>query len=599
MAGSVENGKEVTDIKDIRTKSEKKPKERSFSARMAKEVSRTVALEAKEKAVRLTRVAEGIEDSMDKSTEESPHEYATTKVSSAGTWTGSHAMGAAFDRGKKLAIKTREKAQEKRRQGSVAEKDFLEKVSGGKTEERGNGKKTVTRKAEQQSAVHKAGQTTEGKIRTREIRRIGMKKSAKHTVKSNPRSIKISPYSKVGAQAQQAMEQKHQAEKAAKTAKQTAIQSAKAAKNTQKAAKTTVRGTVTAAKAGMAALKSFVAGLGTVGIIIVLVLIIVVGIIGGALSASDSSSSSQPLSKEVLSYTSVIRKYANQNGIPEYVPVIQAIMMQESGGRGTDPMQASECPCNTRFPKRPGGITDPDYSIQAGIQYYAGCINGAGCMGPKDMERLRLSLQGYNYGNGYIPWAIKNYGGYSEANARKFSEEQAKAHGWSSYGDPEYVPHVLRYYSAGNPFDGLFGNSQIISVAKAEIGNEGGKKFWSWYGFDSHVSWCACFVSWCGDRCGFIQSGVMPKFSLCTDGVRWFKDNGKWQGRGITPTPGMIIFFDWQENGKRDGESDHVGIVEKCEKGIVYTIEGNSGDAVKRNNYPIDSASILGYGILI
>lgn len=598
MAGSVENEKEVTDIKNIRTKSEKKPKERSSSSRMAKEVSRTVALEAKEKAVRLTRAAEGIEDSMDKSTEESPHEYAVTKVSSAGTWTGSHAMGAAYDRGKKLAIKTREKAQEKRRQGSVAEKDFLEKVSGGKTEERGNGKKTVTRKTEQKSAVHKAGQTTEGKIRTREARRIGMKESAKHTVKSNPRSIKISPYSKVGAQAQQAMEQKHQAEKAAKTAKQTAIQSAKAAKNTQKAAKTTVRGTVTAAKAGMAALKSFVAGLGTVGIIIVLVLIIVVGIIGGALSASDSSSSSQPLSKEVLSYTSVIRKYAGQYGIPEYVPVIQAIMMQESGGRGTDPMQASECPCNTRFPKRPGGITDPDYSIQAGIQYYAGCINGAGCMGPKDMERLRLSLQGYNYGNGYILWAIKNYGGYSEANARKFSEEQAKAHGWSSYGDPEYVPHVLRYYSAGNPFDGLFGNSQIISVAKAEIGNEGGKKFWSWYGFDSHVSWCACFVSWCGDRCGFIQSGVMPKFSLCTDGVRWFKDNGKWQGRGIIPTPGMIIFFDWQENGKRDGESDHVGIVEKCEKGIVYTIEGNSGDAVRRNNYPIDSASILGYGIL-
>ena len=66
MAGSVENGKEVTDIKDIRTKSEKKLKERSFSVRMAKEVSRTVALEAKEKAVRLTRVAEGIEDSMDK-----------------------------------------------------------------------------------------------------------------------------------------------------------------------------------------------------------------------------------------------------------------------------------------------------------------------------------------------------------------------------------------------------------------------------------------------------------------------------------------------------------------------------------------------------
>jgi len=597
---SVENGREVRDIKDIRTKSEKKTKERSSSARMPKELVRTAARKAEERTGRLTHATESMEDSMDKSTEESPHEYATTKVTSAGRWTGGHAMGAAYAGGKKLAIKTREKTQEKRRKVSLAGEDAKTKAPGGKTEGKDAGERATARKAGQQSAARKAGQeSAEGKIRTRKVQRTGIKTSAKHTVKSNPRSIKISPYSKVGAQAQQAMEQKHQAEKAAKTAKQTAIQSAKAAKNTQKAAKTTVRGTVTAAKAGMAALKSFVAGLGTVGIIIVLVLIIVVGIIGGALSASDSSSSSQPLSKEVLSYTSVIRKYAGQYGIPEYVPVIQAIMMQESGGRGKDPMQASECPCNTRFPKRPGGITDPDYSIQAGIQYYAGCISGAGCMGPKDMERLRLSLQGYNYGNGYIPWAIKNYGGYSEANARKFSEEQAKAHGWSSYGDPEYVPHVLRYYSAGNPFDGLFGNSQIISVAKAEVGNEGGKKFWSWYGFDSHVSWCACFVSWCGDRCGFIQSGVMPKFSLCTDGVRWFKDNGKWQGRGITPTPGMIIFFDWQENGKRDGESDHVGIVEKCEKGIVYTIEGNSGDAVKRNNYPIDSASILGYGILI
>lgn len=95
-----------------------------------------------------------------------------------------------------------------------------------------------------------------------------------------------------------------------------------------------------------------------------------------------------------------------------------------------------------------------------------------------------------------------------------------------------------------------------------------------------------------------IQSGAMPKFSLCTDGVKWFKENGKWQDRGYTPTPGTIIFFDWQENGRRDGESDHVGIVEKCEKGVVYTIEGNSGDAVKQNHYLVDSASILGYGIL-
>lgn len=514
----MKNGREATDIKDIRTKSEKKPKVRSGSARMPKELARTAALQAKEKAGRITRVTDGIEDSMVQSTEESPHEYAATKISSAGRWTGSHAMGAAYAGGKKLAVKTREKAQEKRRQGFAAGEDFQTKESGGRAEgkeagERADISKADTPKAGQRSAARKAGQEgAEGKIRTRKIQRTGVKDSAKRTVKTAPRSVKVSPYSRAGMQAQHAMKQKHRAEKAAKRAKQAAVQSAKAAKNTQKAAKATIKGTVTVVRAGVAAAKSLVAVLGVAGTAIVLVLVIAVGIIGGALSASDSSSSPQPLSKEVLSYTAVIKKYAGQYGIPEYVPVIQAIMMQESGGQGTDPMQASECPCNTRFPKKPGGITDPDYSIQAGIQYYAGCISGAGCMGPQDMERLKLSLQGYNYGNGYISWAVKNYGGYSEANARQFSEEQAKAHGWSGYGDPEYVPHVLRYYSAGNPFDGLFGNSRIVSVAKAEIGNEGGEKFWLWYGFNSHVSWCACFVSWCGEQCGLIQSGAMPKF---------------------------------------------------------------------------------------
>lgn len=576
-------------------------------------------MEAKEKSGQLIHTAERNGES----TGESPQEYAAGRISSAGEWAGSHAAGAAYAGGKKLAAKTLNRERAKRQSGSVEEGTAstgqtggsgagetagqAESAAGGSSPEieagrkkaAGEaGKKTSEQRAEWERAARGAGErNASGKIKTREAQRTAGRESMKRTVKTAPHSVKISPYSR-GIQAQQAVKQKKQAEKAAKAAKQAAVQSAKAARNTQKAAKATAKGTVTVVKAGAAALKSLVAALGAAGVAIVLVLVIAVGVIGGALSASDSSSSPQPLSREVLSYTSVIRKYAGQYGISEYVPVIQAIMMQESGGKGTDPMQASECPCNTRFPKKPGGITDPDYSIQAGIQYYAGCVSTAGCTGPQDMERLKLSLQGYNYGNGYIPWAIKNYGGYSEANALQFSEEQAKAHGWSSYGDPEYVPHVLRYYSGGNPFGGLFGNSQLVSVAKAETGNQGGQKFWSWYGFESHVSWCACFVSWCGDQCGLIQSGAMPKFSLCTDGVKWFQDKGRWQGRGYTPTPGTVIFFDWQENGKRDRESDHVGIVEKCEKGVVYTIEGNSGDAVKQNSYPVDSASILGYGIL-
>ena len=175
-----------------------------------------------------------------------------------------------------------------------------------------------------------------------------------------------------------------------------------------------------AVKAAFAAL---MAGGGTVFVI----LILIVGIIGGA-AFIGSSQSSEALSAEVLAHTPAIQRYASEFGIPEYVPVIQAIMMQESGGRGTDPMQASECPYNTQYPNTPGAIQDADYSIKVGVQYYADCVREAGCESPQDMDKLKLSLQGYNYGNGYISWAIRNHGGYSEANALQFSQEQAAAH---------------------------------------------------------------------------------------------------------------------------------------------------------------------------
>ena len=190
-----------------------------------------------------------------------------------------------------------------------------------------------------------------------------------------------------------------------------------------------------AAHAVKAAFAALMAGGGTVFVI----LILIVGIIGGA-AFIGSSQSSEPLSAEVLAHTPAIQRYASEFGIPEYVPVIQAIMMQESGGRGTDPMQASECPYNTQYPNTPGAIQDADYSIKVGVQYYADCVREAGCESPQDMDKLKLSLQGYNYGNGYISWAIRNHGGYSEANALQFSQEQAAAHGWPRYGDPEYRP---------------------------------------------------------------------------------------------------------------------------------------------------------------
>ena len=167
----------------------------------------------------------------------------------------------------------------------------------------------------------------------------------------------------------------------------------------------------------------------------------------------------------------------------------------------------------------------------------------------------------------------------------------AKKLGWASYGDINYVNNVLRYY----PFRSVplgIGSDKIVQIALTQEGNSGGKPYWSWYGCSSRIEWCACFVSWCADQCGYIDSGMIPKFSYCPAGVDWFKSKNAWQNGSYTPKPGDIIFFDWDY----DNISDHVGIVVKEENGRVYTIEGNSNDMCKQNSYETGGSVILGYG---
>ena len=140
------------------------------------------------------------------------------------------------------------------------------------------------------------------------------------------------------------------------------------------------------------------------------------------------------------------------------------------------------------------------------------------------------------------------------------------------------------------------GDGEIVTVALSQIGNVGGQPYWSWYGFGSRVEWCACFVSWCANECGYLDAGVIPKFAGCVNGVQWFKDRGLWQDNSYEPRPGDIIFFDWSGESGQDGSVDHVGIVEKVENGFVYTIEGNSGNSCRERRYPIGHYEIYGYG---
>lgn len=159
------------------------------------------------------------------------------------------------------------------------------------------------------------------------------------------------------------------------------------------------------------------------------------------------------VSAEVLQYRPMVERIAARYGMENYVELILAVMMQESGGRGTDPMQASESGYNTRFPRGPGTITDPEYSIECGIQALRDVLTKAGCTGPTDLDRIKLALQGYNYGSAYIDWAMERDGGYTKENAIAYSDMMCARPNWhyDIYGDKEYVEHVLRYYILSSP----------------------------------------------------------------------------------------------------------------------------------------------------
>ncbi len=142
-------------------------------------------------------------------------------------------------------------------------------------------------------------------------------------------------------------------------------------------------------------------------------------------------------------------------------------------------------------------------------------------------------------------------------------------------------------------YGGSIGNSNVVDIALSQVGNIGGEPYWRWYGFNSRIEWCAVFVSWVYNQAGYLNIAV-PKFSTChPQGVPWFKTFGLWREKGYVPKSGDIIFFDWEQ----DGHTDHVGIVEKSDGKDIYTVEGNSRDAVKKKKYSINSKYIYGYGI--
>lgn len=192
------------------------------------------------------------------------------------------------------------------------------------------------------------------------------------------------------------------------------------------------------------------AGAGAPLFFIVFLLAVIGTILTGSSAAGQATmddAGGGVVSENVLAYQPLISQYCTQYGISDYVPLVLAVMQQESGGVGNDPMQCSESPDNLEYPHVPNGITDPEYSIQVGVEYLASCLRAAGCTSPADTAHISLALQGYNFGGGYISWA-ESRGGYTLENAEEFSQLKTQELGTGGYGDINYVSHVMRYYNA-------------------------------------------------------------------------------------------------------------------------------------------------------
>ncbi len=160
---------------------------------------------------------------------------------------------------------------------------------------------------------------------------------------------------------------------------------------------------------------------------------------------------------------------------------------------------------------------------------------------------------------------------------------------------------VLNFFISCEEFDTIMKatgivEKPIVTVARQEVGQEGGKPYLEWYGYKYRIEWCAVFVSWCANQCGYIDSGVVPKYKWCLDAKDWFIKKGRWVSDNMyRPKSGDIIFFDWNGNGV----IDHTGIVVGTDAtGRIHTIEGNKKDAVRNDRVIyVGDPDICGYGI--
>jgi hypothetical protein len=427
----------------------------------------------------------------------------------------------------------------------------------------------------------------------------GFKDTAKGTIKTAKKSVKTAEKSAKAAvktaqkTAWAAAKTERRAAKTAKTSERAARTAAKAAAYTAKATGKAVTAMVKAAIAAAKGLVALTAAGGSIAALIVLI-VCMIGLMTG--SVFGIFFSGQPSADGGKTINSVIAEIND-----EYTAQIGGIisgsahdLLDMSGARASwKEVLAVYTVKTTGDPESPMEVATVDDTKAALLRTVFWEMNAIShSVDTVDVEENVLDADG-------LPTAtvIVNKTVLRISVTHKTAAEMATQYGFAAAQTAQLdeLLHPERYALWNALLYGVtsIGDGSIIEIADTQIGNIGGEPYWSWYGFANRVDWCACFVSWCADRLGYIDAGALPLFSACEDGIRWFKDRGQWRDGGYTPSPGDIIFFDWEG----DGVSDHVGIVERVEGEIARTIEGNTSDSVARRSYALNSVKITGYGL--
>ena len=567
-------------MKEIKTKPEGgKPKLLESAAKAPKTAMKDLWLKSKEKSI--SELKETPFASQQGESFNAPANTAGDQMLSGMESTAKKGADLTYRGGKKLAQTTAKKVREKREIARIRKR--AESPASQAASQTGKAAKSAASKIKTKNAVVKGVKGKPAKaIKTANRTLKGVKQGAK-SIKTAQRSAKVA---------------QRTAQATAKAARAAAHAARAAAKATATGVKAAVKVTATAIKATIAAVKGLIAAIAAGGWIAVLVIVIIclIGLLIGScfgifFSGEDSGSG--------YTMQNVVQEINDdyQQQIDTTKANLSYDVLEMSGSRAVWPevlaVYAVKTTTDPDNPQEVASIDDSKKAILTDIFWEMNQISS------RTETKTETVITETDDGHGNIveteTTVTQTY--LYITVSHKTAEEMAAQYGFNEE-QKEQLAELLAEENRSLWSAVLYGiyTEDGAIVALSQVGNVGGEPYWSWYGFSGRVEWCACFVSWCANECGYIDTGVIPKYAGCVNGVQWFKDRGQWLDGSAEPATGMIIFFDWNDENGQDGLSDHTGIVEKVENGRVYTIEGNSGDSVRQNSYPVGHYEVLGYG---